>query len=330
MVPFLISWMNMMKIVISIVFIYASLPFSVASASEADTFTKRDEPLEDSVERINLKANDAISAALVNVYRNSDGCIERDLYSELRLYFNNHMRGKLTKDISSDPNISKRDIALGNSVYNNWTPWDGLGLGSKYMKKTKLTIAPIVKIGEVQMGTDKFEHMFGQGYFYFKDNYQRENGAISAVKMGAFREKTILGGNKLANGVFSYGDLSANFNGMRMWNHMLQLRDDVLGSNYNFGPYISCVQSRWVQVKEIDFRNYVDDSLDEAINCSKFPSQNTALKFTKTINGLGYSCPIEKRRLDKLVEKYGSMAKWMINESGTGVVKYFGEFKSKK
>lgn len=309
---------------------FSVLVINQGQASEADTFTRRSEAFVSAAEIINTKANKAIQDSLVNANAKNEGCVEKALYTELRVYFNNHMKGRLTIDIIKDNNIPKLEIALADSIYGNWSPWDGLGMGLSFMKKTKETLATVVKIDEHIIGVDKFEHMFGQGYFYFSDNYLKKKGVIAAVKNGAMREKIILGGNKIANGIFSYGDLSANFNGMRMWNHMLQLRDDVMGSEYNIGPYVACENKKWVQVKELDFRNYIDDSMDEAINCSKFTSESTVRKFKKNIKERGFdACPIDQRRLDDMIAKYGPMSKWMINKEGPGVVKYFSEFKDK-
>lgn len=309
---------------------FSMLAFNQSNASEADTFTRRNEALEDATEVINTKANKAIQDSLDNANAKNEDCGEKNLYTELRVYFNNHMKGKLTIDIIKNVEIPKREIALADSVYGNWSPWDGLGMGLGFMKKTKETLATVVNIDEHMIGIDKFEHMFGQGYFYFSDNYLKNKGVIAAVKNGAMREKTILGGNKIANGVFSYGDLSANFNGMRMWNHMLQLRDDVMGAEYNIGPYVACVNNKWVKVKDIDFKNYIDDSMDEAINCSKFTTQSTVRKFKNNIKERGVSaCPMDQRRLDDMIIKYGPISKWMINKEGPGVVKYFSEFKTK-
>jgi hypothetical protein len=304
--------------------------FNTSNASEADTFTRRNEALDDAAEIINLKTNKAIQESLQLANAKNNGCAEKDLYKDMRVYFNNHMKGKLTIDLMNNPDVPKREIGLAKSVYGNWSPWDGLGLGLGIMKKTKATLSDIVRVGDQLVGLDKFEHMFGQGFMYFDDNYLQEKGAVYSARMGAFREKTILGGNKFANGVFAYGDLAANFNGMRMWNHMLQKRDDVLGVEHNIGPYISCVDNKWEQVKEIDMRSYIDDSMDETINCSKFTSESTVKKFKKNIEVRGFSgCPIDQQRLNDLVVKYGAMSKWMLNKKGSGVVKYFSEFKDK-
>lgn len=298
-----------------------------AYAAETDTFTRRHDPLDDAAVIINEKANRDINKTISKLNSTDVGCDEELLYEELRNYFGNHINGELIVEILNDKDVPKRYVDLKESVYKNWKPWDGLGMGLDFLKKSNVTASPVVKIGDVLIGTDKFEHFFGQGFSYFTNNYLKEKGAIKAVKVGVAKEKTYLGGNKFGNGVFSYGDLSANFNGMRFWNHILQLRNDVLGKEHNMGPYIACSDKKWVQVKMLDFRDYMDESMDEAINCSKFPSESTAKRFSKTLKDSGFQCPLSQDTLDELVLKYGKMAKWIINEDGVGAVKYFSEFK---
>lgn len=311
-----------------------SLLLAIASqtvlSAETDTFTLRDEPLEDSSEIINERANFYLGNSIKAANSKNEGCTEDQLYVEIRKYFNNHTKGQLAIDILKDGSIPKRTVKLSESVYRSWRPWDGLGMGLTLAKKSGLTVSPVIKFGSELIGTDKFEHFFGQGFYYFSDNYLEEKGAIKATKVGIFKEKTILGGNKVGNGVFSYGDLAANFNGMRFWNHVLQLRDDVLGADHNIGPYVNCENNKWVQVKKIDFRDYIDSSMDESINCSKFPAQATADRFADQVQQLGMSCPVDPKKLDELAIKYGAVSKWIINKDGIGVLKFFGEFKYKK
>ncbi len=302
----------------------------VVSAAEVDQFTRRGEPLSDSSALVNAKANASIQSSIKTVNAKNKGCEEEALYDELQEYFNNHITGQLIKDILKDPNIEKRSITQKESVYQDWGVLDGIGMGFKLFAKTGLTMTGVIKIGEQEIGTDKLEHMFGQGFAYFEKNYLKEKGEVKAIKRGIFGEKFLLGGNIIGNGVFSYGDLGANFNGMRLWNHMLQKRDDVLGADHNIGPYIACKDNKWEQVKEIDFKDYIDDSMDEGINCAKFPSERTAEKFKERLRLKGTACPVDQRRLDDVHAKYGAMAKWIINMDGVGKVKYFGEFKDKE
>lgn len=298
-------------------------------AAEVDQFTRSGEFLGDSSDLVNINANKAIVASIKHVNAKGAGCSEEKLYDELKKYFANHTKGKLVIDIIENPAYLKRHIEVKDSVYQDWTIWDGVGLGFTMMANNGVTMADIIRIGDNEVGVDKFEHMFGQGYNYFKKNYLKEKGEIAAVKKGIFGEKFFLGGQKIGNGVFSYGDLSANFNGMRFWNHMLQRRDDVLGADHNIGPYVSCVNDKWVKEKEVDFKNYIDDSMNESLNCSKYPSDNTLKKFKNRLKIIGVSCPMNQQKLDDLQVKYRQMSKWIINMDGPGEVKYFREFKNK-
>jgi len=298
-----------------------------ATGAETDTFSKRYEALADGSEIINERANQYIQNSIKALNAQDHNCSENLLYKELRKYFNNHTKGRLAIDINEDDAIPRRMVILGESVYKSWRPWDGMGMGLTLAKRSGLTVSSVVKVGNEIVGADKFEHFFGQGFYYFTDGYLEEKGAIRAIKKGIAKEKTILGGNKIGNGVFSYGDLAANFNGMRFWNHILQSREDVLGSDHNLGPYINCENYKWVQVKKLDFRDYIDASMDEAINCSKFPAKATSERFVREVNDLGMKCPIDPKKVEELSAKYGKMAKWIINRDGPGVINYFGEFK---
>jgi hypothetical protein len=174
------------------------------------------------------------------------------------------------------------------------------------------------------------------GFQYFDRHYLRGHSLKRVLKRGIFFEKTILGGNVLATGVFAYADLAANFNGMRFWNHMLQKRDDVLGSEHNIGPYISCTDGKWEQVKEIDFTAYLDSSSDESINCSKFATKKGLKKYEQYLTNNNMACPIRTELLEDLKIKYNvethgdsksrPLSHWILNLDGNGKVSYLNEF----
>ena len=302
---------------------------AAAMAAEVDQYTRNNEVIGDSSELLNEKANLVIKQSIASVNLEGIGCSEKVLYKELRKYFSNHVRGQLIKDVLINPDMPKRHINLKESIYRDWNSWDGLGMGFTLIAKKAVTMSDVMRIGNQEIGVDKLEHMFGQGFSYFKKNYLSNKGELSALKKGIFFEKYLLGGQKLGNGVFSYGDLSANFNGMRFWNHILQLRDDVLGEEFNIGPYIVCENNNWVKAKELDLKNYIDDSVNETINCSKFPTDKTLNKFKNRLASMGVSCPVDQTRLDSVYLKYKHMAKWIINPDGPGELKYFSEFKNK-
>ena len=100
---------------------------------------------------------------------------------------------------------------------------------------------------------------------------------------------------------------------MRFWNHVLQKRNDVLEKDKNLGPYVKCIGKKWTLVKEMDWAKYLDDSMDEAINCSQFKSKTMVDKIKKRLNKLQTPikescCPINKGKLKNVILKYGKFA----------------------
>ncbi len=319
--------MKFSKLILTTVF---SLLQFRAMAAEVDQYTRNEEILVDSSVLLNEKANTAIEQSIISANNKGKSCDEKILYKDLRKYFSNHIKGQLIKDVLINPDMPKRHVNLKESVYRDWNSWDGLGMGFTLIAKKAVTMSDVMRVGDLEIGVDKLEHMFGQGFSYFEKNYLKGDGVEAAVKKGIFFEKYLLGGQKMGNGVFSYADLSANFNGMRFWNHMLQLRSDVLGDDFNIGPYITCENNIWVKAKDLDLKNYIDDSFNETINCSKFPTEKTLNKFKNRLALMGVSCPVDQKRLDNVYLKYRHMAKWIINLDGPGELKYFSEFKDKE
>ena len=324
------------------VFLLLSLIFSSFSYSaEVDQYSRRGEILSDSLNDLNLKANNHLKEAIkrVNEKRECSTSITEQniLYTELKKEFANHSKGQFIIDILHDKNLSVHAIPLKESIYGTWNITNGFLLGRKKASASPLSIFPLVNIAGYHVGIDKLEHMFGMGFIYFNRHHLKGQRLKRVLKHGILREKTVLGGFVLATGVFSYADLSANFNGMRFWNHMLQLQDDVLGSEYNAGPYIKCDQGKWVAnpEKSLDFSTYVDDSFDESLNCSKFANKKSVKKFSRKMKELdpSYQCPMSLSKIKQMKKKYKvstskktNISDWIINMHGNSELSLFNEF----
>lgn len=311
-------------------------------AAEADHFTTRDTLLPDMGDIVNTKANEYLSQALgdLNKVGPCDESVksEKVLYAELTKYFSNHFKGALVRDMLYSDEVTKLVTPVQESIYREWDATSGFLLGRRNSGDATLAIYPIIRIGDQNVGIDKFEHMFGMGQLYFFAHYVDGKNLDDVLRTGILKEKFLLGGNMMETGVFAYGDLAANFNGMRFWNHMLQKRDDVLGKDYNVGPYVSCQAGKWVKNEEhpIDFKNYMDASMDESINCSRFATRSGLEKFQKSLVRLGViksqdesACPLKPERLDEMKAKYNvsidgnksgkTIASFMINKNGSDV-----------
>ena len=310
-------------------------------SAEVDQFSRRTEKIHDSLLEINAKANRHLEKALerVNLEQqcNPNTVHQTKLYTELKKEFANHSKGQFIIDLLHDKNLAVQNIPLKESIYGTWNITNGFLLGRKKAASSPLAIFPLINLNGYYIGLDKLEHMFGMGFIYFNRHHIKRQKLKRVLKHGILREKTVLGGLVLATGVFSYSDLSANFNGMRFWNHMLQNDNDVLGKDYNIGPYIKCESGKWVSNKEkpIDFSHYIDDSMDESLNCSKFANKKSVKKFSKKMKDIdpSYSCPMDmskiikmKRKYDLPISQFSSISNWIINTSGNSELSLLDEF----
>ncbi|GEM_PF-397342 len=337
-----------------------------AFAAEADHYTLGDYEIADITQELNDYSNYALGQVLERLNQDG-GCSapadqkpahdpfmnddfdneppaktpEEKLYAELRTVFANHGKSRMINDIL-DGRLARTVIPLKESVYGEWSVGNGFLLGRRSAASSPLALSPLIKVNGYVIGVDKLEHMFGMGYAYFKRHHIRGMKMRRVLKLGVIAEKTYLGGNFLATGVFTYADLSANFNGMRFWNHMLQKDDDVLGKQHNLGPYVTCEAGQWKKANPIDFSNYVDRTYQENYNCSKFATQKGVEKFKESLGRLeakhgktrgGFACPADPALLEEAAAKYKvpvnggtTIDHWIVNRDGNEKVSYFNEF----
>ncbi len=321
--------------------IFSSVP---AWSSEADHYTVPDEDIVDITAELNQHVNRLLAGELDRLNA-AGGCggeetvfggtDEERLYDGLKRLFNIHGRSVVVDDIL-DGRMARTVIPLKESVYKDWDITSGL-----FLARSQLTLAPNIKVGGLVIGVDKLEHMFGYGRRYFTRHYLEGMPMERVLWLGAASEKTYLGGNLAATGVFSYADLSANFNGMRFWNHILQKRDDILGEEYNLGPYVVCEAGNWKPAKPVDLSVYIDRTMQENHNCSKFASESGLEKFRTSLaesavkrgSPAAFTCPVSRSALEADAAKYAAdiggttIDHWTINRDGSATVSYTGEFR---
>lgn len=286
---------------------------SMATAAEVDQFSNMQVTLPDVAPLINSKANKMVDEALSRA--NTQGsCNESVLYKELRVPFHNHIKGKLVHFIFEDSSVAKRTLQRPQTIYRDFNMLDGFLMARPGADKSGVGLGTVIQFGDITMGSDKFEHLFGRGFKYFTQHYLQNKPLEKVLRSGIRGEKGYFGGSFWATGVFSYGDLVANFNGMRFWNHILQKNPDLLGQN--LGPYIVCQNNQWQQVKDIDFRPYFDSGVDETINCSQFARKHAAATVRDNMSKMGMSCPLDSSLLLEIYGRYQPYSDWLINMDG--------------
>ncbi|MFQ5528416.1 MAG: hypothetical protein ACE5GX_19455 [Thermoanaerobaculia bacterium] len=230
-----------------------------AAAFETDQYLALEVELADSAAPVNAFVNRELEAFLSRPGLDRMACrrIPTRFYRHL---FQGLMASRLQKHLKNEPTIELFPDDLGyrehlkRSVYRRPS--------FPYV----LPLSPTIRIGEVRFGLDKFGHLYGFGRRYY-NHYLRlrsrglsEKEAVRAVvRRGLRQERFFVGG--IADGVFSYGDLEANYQGMRM------ARDFCEGPD----PYLDRLPGGWRVRREIDLQDYVTPSFDESFNNNHYP-----------------------------------------------------------
>ena len=195
--------------------------------------------------------------------------------------------------------------------------------------------ALVESAGEVRLVTpilvssDKFSHFFNRSLGLFKRLEGSDQRSIDRLlRRNLWLEDSLFGSK--STGVAAYGDLVANFQGVRFWIHLLgrgfdgqPLADPLTGAIEE--PLVRCsTAGDWVRNREPDIRGYLDPAWDEALNCSRLRSAVLLDQVLRRLEGLAredelgrvYDCPVDGRLIAEAASAYGSFADRVINSRG--------------
>jgi hypothetical protein len=302
-----------------------------AAASETDSFTQRYEPMADATEALNRHTNDLLElavteanalpagAAFIAGADETQGCSETALYEAIDDRMEGPIFGAIESYVNDTDATDHRRLPRRLSIYREFSFLETPSMGGSEGR-----LASTVRIGRNTVGADKLGHFFSQGFVYFQKAYLLDEGLDAALHYGDLTERTYYGA--LLTGVYSYADLAANFNGMRFWIHLLRKYPDPLREPRTPGPYVRCVDSRWVKVRDFDWRDYVDAAWDEGVNCNLFRNAalaeriRTAVADLEQRTGKRMTCPISPRLAPQLHAKYRRYFDRLVNLSGSGTL----------
>jgi hypothetical protein len=235
-------------------------------ASEIDSFSQIYNPLNDSQDQINQFTNQELEKVIDFVNSYSSTCSEDKLYRAIKHHFASRPQNTFRRYLIKSDSIDKRRVKINQSVFKNLTFVDSFVVGglSRLFNLTGYEF----RVGQYNIGSDKFAHFFNKGWKYYKRYYQQD-WPIEEVLASGFKQEIRIYGFT-TTGIASFGDLAANFSGLRFWNDVLGKNPDILNPSKKIKPLIECRNSQWVKVKEFDWMKYVNASWDETYNCSLF------------------------------------------------------------
>jgi|GEM_PF-548417 len=192
-----------------------------------------------------------------------------------------------------------------NSIYN----FSGSTIARLFPMGRNLNINGVI------IGADKLAHFFSTGVRYYesylkniKKGMDPTKATRKAIDAGITMERTYLG--LWPAGVFSFGDLEANYQGMQLNYRFCNGPDTYLKQNS---------EGTWEMVKKIDMGQYINPNMNETFNRSYFG----VLKWLKVKPMLKKYCEKSKSpEVVQLLNSYAERVKKSFN------IKYLEELES--
>lgn len=231
------------------------------------------------------------------------GCDEDRLYQKIVDQLARTLIGQVESFAEESDLITRRTVELQQSIYQDfaWQASPTLVFSER--------IASVIKLNNVEIGTDKLGHFFTEGFSYFVVTDQLHRSLESGLLFGEWSEAVYYGAQ--TTGIYSYADLTANFQGVRFWNRLLSIHPDPL-TGRTLSPYVVCVQNQWQVAEDFHWADYVDPGWNESINCPLFRS----VDLLTSVRSQGLHCRTEQLPL----KKYGKWQDRLLNIHGHGIL----------
>lgn len=250
-------------------------------ALETDNYLSWGLTLEDSSEEINTFMAEQIEAALNKSAEKSAPQSCEDVTFEISKRFKTTPTTKsletfVNETLDKEKIFPKNPYYLEQSILKNTSRF--------YLKYSGLS--PNLQMDGVYFGADKLSHFASTGRRYLKHylkkmkkGYSEVEAMQSMVRFGLLNEETVLG--IWPSGVFSYGDIEANYQGFVFYKKLcLDDKDTYLSQDED---------GKWFLKNKPDMRKYVSPYWDETYNRSYFA--NGTWKRTSLVIKENY-CPM--------------------------------------
>lgn len=272
-------------------------------STEVDSFTTRVPEFRDGLIELNNIMNRHIQGAIASA--NDEGaCNDERLREHLQKSLGGFFWTTFENEVTSSPLIDARITPVCDSIYRDFS----------FCESFVLQVVPlgaITRIGDFYIGTDKYGHFIEEGYNFF-NILHRDKGTIEdAISFGEKGEREHFGLE--TTGVYSYGDLSADYDGLRFWESLV----GNLGNGYP-APYVICQNGKYKQHRRFNWKEYATAAWDEGINCNGYKTPEMEEKVNRRTmeleqkRGTRMTCPIAPEQCKIMIEHYGAVAKRLI------------------
>ncbi|MBI2520187.1 MAG: hypothetical protein HYV97_07210 [Bdellovibrio sp.] len=287
-------------------FVIVFLLSTLGQGSEIDSFTPRFRQFPDGLPAINKEVNKRITDAITMANKVSS-CNILILEALLGGQLLSPFYGQIEHFANTSDNVPRFRVLFVESVYRNLPEFNFMLMS---IGESLFGFGNVIHENGLLIGTDKFGHFFDEGHRFYGDLNANASNLDEVLSHSESTEDGIYGLG--LGGVKSYADLVANYHGMHFWSEMLQAKFK------HERRYLKCVRKQWVQIRQFNFRDYVDPAWDEGINCSQYQSveyENAVLYSIATLPNedmRSSRCPVYPSACTVMAHKYGRLAAKLI------------------
>lgn len=220
---------------------------------ETDPYTNRVIDVDDSLEALDEKVNEALDRISSNW---TSGCNERAfIFAVYRDLGGFHWVDKIERWAMFAPEIDRLPIKRSESVYADIPILASSGARIGNFTRT-------LNVAGYYISTDKLGHFFSQGRKFY-ERYKRLGTVAKAARRTAMWESFIWG--QLLSGIYSNADLVANYEGFLFYRGLFH--SDVVN---NQSAIFQCEDGSLVKQREFTWADHVNSLWDEMINPSDY------------------------------------------------------------
>ena len=260
----------------------AALATVPAQALETDQFYAWTRPLEDATDAINLKVNAEIDAAIaeVNARRGGRDCACRVVLHAIRNRFDYVIISRPELWASQTSAIAR--IPVNGDEEPRYRHEYLYGATSRIDPLLWMPPAPTIEAAGVRFGTDKLGHLLSDGAWTelayrlaLRQGASEDHAMATAIRYSIETESTIWG--RGSSGIFSRGDLEANYQGLLFYRGLCDGDD----------PQLAHGSGGWRLKRPFDLHGYVTPEWDESWQANIY----TARRWAKVKPVMARHCP---------------------------------------
>jgi len=241
----------------SLVLLAGLLINTPAQALETDQFYAWGKPIEDSTQYLNawvrLQIQSALDSRPADALQDCESAVnevqtrlQHSIYQPIELWIiSSDLVDRVPRGPENDLDYRSKYL-LSKTFLFDYARW--------------LQPSPTLQVNNIRFGSDKLAHFFSEGWWYYKYwKKKRHDLTQEQLQRGMFEygvklERSIQG--VTTTGVFSPGDLEANYQGFIFY-HQLCHADE---------PLLYRQEGRWKFSDRFDFRDYIYPEWDESWN----------------------------------------------------------------